>query len=318
MTATPAILPSYDHGASDRPLLGETIGENFDRMATAHADREALADRTSGRRWTYSGAAPRRAGPRPRAAPARHRQGRPGRHLGAELPGVDAPAIRHRRDRRDPGADQPGVPHRRARVRRQPGGHPTAGGRVVLQNVGLRRDDRGCPPGLPRPAMGRPVRQRRLARPARPRGRPACARGPAGAALAGRPDQHPVHVRNHRAPQGRDTVAPQHPQQRPPDRRDPGLHRTRPHLRARPAVSHVRHGDRQPRGHHPRFLPGVPGAGLRPGGHAGGRGGGALHVAVRRARDVHRRAGPARLRCLRPELAAYRGHRPARPARSRS
>ena len=53
MTATPAILPSYDHGASDRPLLGETIGENFDRMATAHADREALADRTSGRRWTY-------------------------------------------------------------------------------------------------------------------------------------------------------------------------------------------------------------------------------------------------------------------------
>ena len=53
MTATPAILPSYDHGASDRPLLGETIGENFDRMATAHAGREALVDRTSGRRWTY-------------------------------------------------------------------------------------------------------------------------------------------------------------------------------------------------------------------------------------------------------------------------
>jgi hypothetical protein len=30
MTVTP--LPSYDHGASDRPLLGETIGENLDRM----------------------------------------------------------------------------------------------------------------------------------------------------------------------------------------------------------------------------------------------------------------------------------------------
>jgi fatty-acyl-CoA synthase len=45
---------SYDHGPGDRPLLGETIGENFDRMATAHAGREALVDRSSGRRWTYA------------------------------------------------------------------------------------------------------------------------------------------------------------------------------------------------------------------------------------------------------------------------
>jgi fatty-acyl-CoA synthase len=54
MTTTSAILPSYDHGASDRPLLGETIGENFNRMATTHAHREALADRSTGRRWTYA------------------------------------------------------------------------------------------------------------------------------------------------------------------------------------------------------------------------------------------------------------------------
>jgi fatty-acyl-CoA synthase len=45
---------SYDHGAADQPLLGETIGENFDRIAAAHAGREALVDRTSGRRWTYA------------------------------------------------------------------------------------------------------------------------------------------------------------------------------------------------------------------------------------------------------------------------
>ena len=32
MTTTPAILPSYDYGASDQPLLGETIGENFNRI----------------------------------------------------------------------------------------------------------------------------------------------------------------------------------------------------------------------------------------------------------------------------------------------
>jgi fatty-acyl-CoA synthase len=49
-----AIAPSYDHGASDRPLLGETIGENFNRIATAHASREALVDRPTGRRWTYA------------------------------------------------------------------------------------------------------------------------------------------------------------------------------------------------------------------------------------------------------------------------
>ena len=45
MTRTAAIMASYDHGASDQPLLGETIGENFNRMAMTHADREALVDR---------------------------------------------------------------------------------------------------------------------------------------------------------------------------------------------------------------------------------------------------------------------------------
>ena len=35
MTTTSAILASYDHGAGDRPLLGETIGENFHRIAAA-------------------------------------------------------------------------------------------------------------------------------------------------------------------------------------------------------------------------------------------------------------------------------------------
>src|SRR6478736_5264328 len=54
MTRTAAIMASYDHGASDQPLLGETIGENFNRMAMTHADREALVDRFTGRRWTYA------------------------------------------------------------------------------------------------------------------------------------------------------------------------------------------------------------------------------------------------------------------------
>jgi acyl-coenzyme A synthetase/AMP-(fatty) acid ligase len=54
MTRTAAIMASYDHGAGNQPLLGETIGENFNRMAMTHADREALVDRFTGRRWTYA------------------------------------------------------------------------------------------------------------------------------------------------------------------------------------------------------------------------------------------------------------------------
>ena len=46
-------LQSYAHGASDVPLLGETIGDNLTRTAARFPDREALVDFPSGRRWTY-------------------------------------------------------------------------------------------------------------------------------------------------------------------------------------------------------------------------------------------------------------------------
>jgi len=52
VTADPA-LPSYASGVSDVPLLGDTIGGDFDRTAARHGDREALVDCPSGRRWTY-------------------------------------------------------------------------------------------------------------------------------------------------------------------------------------------------------------------------------------------------------------------------
>ncbi len=45
---------SYDHGTSDAKLIGETIGTAFDRIAAAHADREALVVRHQGVRWTWS------------------------------------------------------------------------------------------------------------------------------------------------------------------------------------------------------------------------------------------------------------------------
>ncbi|MFD7550051.1 AMP-binding protein [Streptomyces sp. NPDC059578] len=47
--------PSYAHGTSTTPLLGDTIGENLDRTVAAFPDREALVDVPSGRRWTYAG-----------------------------------------------------------------------------------------------------------------------------------------------------------------------------------------------------------------------------------------------------------------------
>jgi len=47
-------LPSYVHGGSDQPLLGETIGACLDRIARQHGDREALVSRHQGIRWTYA------------------------------------------------------------------------------------------------------------------------------------------------------------------------------------------------------------------------------------------------------------------------
>jgi fatty-acyl-CoA synthase len=45
--------PSYAHGASSTPLLGETIGENLRRSAERHGDVEALVSRHQGYRATY-------------------------------------------------------------------------------------------------------------------------------------------------------------------------------------------------------------------------------------------------------------------------
>src|SRR5450631_1820078 len=44
---------SYASGTFDVPLLGDTIGNNFDRTAARFGDRAALADAVAGRRWTY-------------------------------------------------------------------------------------------------------------------------------------------------------------------------------------------------------------------------------------------------------------------------
>ena len=53
MTVVPALV-SYVSGVSQVPLLGDTIGDNFDRTVSRCGDRAALVDCPSGRRWSYS------------------------------------------------------------------------------------------------------------------------------------------------------------------------------------------------------------------------------------------------------------------------
>ena len=45
---------SYSSGESATPLLGDTIGGNFDATVRAFGYREALVDRAAGRSWTYA------------------------------------------------------------------------------------------------------------------------------------------------------------------------------------------------------------------------------------------------------------------------
>ena len=45
---------SYSSGESETPLLGDTIGANFDATVARFGDRDALVDGTTGRRWTYT------------------------------------------------------------------------------------------------------------------------------------------------------------------------------------------------------------------------------------------------------------------------
>ena len=47
------LTQSYVHGASSVPLIGETIGRNFDAAVERWGDREALVVRNQDIRWTY-------------------------------------------------------------------------------------------------------------------------------------------------------------------------------------------------------------------------------------------------------------------------
>ena len=108
------------------------------------------------------------------------------------------------------------------------------------------------------------------------------------------PDQHPVHQRHHRLPEGRHAHPPQHLEQRILRRRALSLLPRRPRLHPRALLPLLRHGAGQPGLHNARRLHGHPGRGLRRNRRAGGLRVGALHQPLRRAHDVHRLVGGTR------------------------
>ena len=113
------LTQSYVHGASEQPLLGDTIGQFFDAACGKWAARPALVVRHQNVRWSYGRVAPGGRPARRRTADARPPARRPHRHLVAQQQRMGPHPVRHRQGRADPGQHQPGLSHRRARIRAQ-------------------------------------------------------------------------------------------------------------------------------------------------------------------------------------------------------
>src|SRR4051794_4809469 len=47
-------VPSYAHGASDQPMIGDTIGVQFDRTVAQFGDRPGLIVHQQGINWTWA------------------------------------------------------------------------------------------------------------------------------------------------------------------------------------------------------------------------------------------------------------------------
>ncbi|KAH1282041.1 hypothetical protein KXX11_003987, partial [Aspergillus fumigatus] len=121
-------------------------------------------------------------------------------------------------------------------------------------------------------------------------------------------DQHPVHQRHHRLPQGRDADPPQHPQQRLLHRRGHEAHARGPAVHPGAALPLLRHGAGQPGLPDPRRHHRLPERRLRCPQRAAGGAGREMHRPAWRAHHVHRRARPPPFRRVRPVHAAHRHH----------
>ncbi len=310
-------MDSYAQGETTPALLEETIGANLERTVASYADREALVERASGRRWTWAEL------DRDVDAVARGLIGagiEKGDRVGIWGPNsaewtlvqlatakVGAILVNVNPSYRT---------HELAYVVNQSGmrmlvsatSFKTSDYRAMIQETADRLDtlervvhldDEHSWAGLL--ADGSGVSADDL-------------RARSASLDAARPDQHPVHVRHHGLPEGRDPQPPQHPQQRLPRRRGLPLHRGGPGLHPGALLPLLRDGDGQPRVHQPRRHDGDPGARLRPGPHPACRVRRAVHLALRRADDVHRGVGAARPRRRTTWAACAPGSWPARRA----
>ena len=228
-------MESYAQGETSPPLLEETIGGNFERTVAEHGDREGLVEVATGRRWTYAELdADVNALARGLIAAGIAKGDRVGiwapncaewtivqlatAKAGAILVNVN-PAYRT---------------HELAYALNQSGlrllfsaeSFKTSNYRWMVDEV--RHDTRALEQVVYLGTDDWVVVRRGRRGPAR--GRRRAADEHAG---AGRPDQHPVHLRHHRPPQGRDAEPPQHPQQRLLHDRDDQLHATRTGWRSR-------------------------------------------------------------------------------------
>ena len=123
-----------------------------------------------------------------------------------------------------------------------------------------------------------------------------------------RPDQHPIHIGDNRVPEGGDAVAPQHPQQRLLRRASARIHGGRPRLRPGSPLPLLRDGPGKPRCHVERRHRRHPLAKLRSRDDLASSPVRTMHLALRRADHVHRRARTARPGRLRPVVAPHRNH----------
>ena len=235
-----------------------------------------------------------------RPARARRDEGRPRRHLVAQPLRVGGRAVRDRAHRRDPRQHQPRLPdHRAASTRCSSPASRSSSSRARS----ARPTTSACSPRsgpLPGPARGARARGRLGGAAARRRrtSPPDALRSGREHAAVRRPDQHPVHVGHDRLPEGRDALAPQHPQQRLLHRRDAASTRRDDRVCIPVPFYHcfgMVLGNLACTTHGACMV--IPGEAFDPQPRSMRvTAGGTLHVALRRADDVHRRARASALR----------------------
>ncbi len=303
---------SYSQGLGTTPLLGETIGENFDRAVREHPDRDALVVRHQDVRLTYA-----------ELGEAVDRAARALAGLGlvkGDRVGIWAPNCAEWVVTQFATAKlgvilvniNPAYRTTRARLRAAAVRLPGAGLGAGVQDLGLPGDDRArsaatCPTLEHVLFIGEgAVRATRRTRSSGPSStsssrstsstRAAPRASPKGATLS-----H-SNILNNGYFVGEFC-----------DYTEAG-----PRLHPGALLPLLRHGHGQPRLRLPRRLHGHPGAVVRARRDARGGGRGALHEPLRRADDVHRRARGPELRRPRPDARCGPGSWPARRAPSRS